>query len=72
MSWEDELDEDFPEEKIVDSEGTEEKKEDSEGTEEKKEDSEGTEEKIEILKVNKSIFISINLISLGLILFFLY
>ena len=35
-------------------------------------DSEGPEEKIEILKVDKSIFISINLISLGLILFFLY
>ena len=71
-----------PEEKIVDSEGTEEKKEDSEGTEEKKEDSEGTDEKkedsegtdekIEILKVDKSIFISMNLILLGLILFFLY
>ena len=35
-------------------------------------DSEGPEEKIEILKVDKSIFISMNLILLGLILFFLY
>ena len=35
-------------------------------------DSEGTDEKIEILKVDKSIFISMNLILLGLILFFLY